>query len=95
MIEERNIYKELVYSSFWFHANANDFFNYACADAVQISVDDLEWVLPIMEKYPAAGLNACMSFIRKQKPIEPWITKEFKAAYAELETLNPTIDSEV
>lgn len=84
----------LLNGSFGIACNANDFFNYACADCVMIDALDLKWVLPIYKKYPRAGLNACMSYIAKQKPIKPYITKEFEEAYAEIERLNPDVQSE-
>lgn len=86
--------KKLVNSSFGIAMNANDFFNYACADMVIVDPRDLEWILPIDAKYPKSGLDACLSFIAKQKPIKPWITDEFKEAYKELEKLNPEVKSE-
>lgn len=91
------LYDELIAllnGSFGIACNANDFFDYACADSVLIDALDLKWVLPIYKKYPRAGLNACMSYIAKQKPINPYITKEFEEAYAEIETLNPDVQSE-
>ncbi len=74
--------------------NANDFFGFACADAVTVHPLDLEWVLPMYEKYDQVGIDACMSYIAKQKPIQPWITDKFNEAYAEIEKLNPKVWSE-
>lgn len=85
---------ELVNGSFGITCNANDFFNYACADAVTISPADLKWVLPIVKKYGHDGENACLSYIAKQQPIKPWITEKFQAAYKEIEELNPKVNSE-
>jgi len=100
-IKEKKIYgasadsvAKILGSAFSITVNANDFFAYCCADAVEIDVDDLYWIGPIVEKYGNEGLNACMSFIRKQKPIKPYITKNFKKALKELEKLNPEICSE-
>jgi len=86
--------EKLVNESFGIMCNANDFFAFATADSVTIEPADLKWVLPIYEKYPEAGLNACMAYIAKIKPIKPWQTEEFNKAYAELEELNPEVQSE-
>ena len=86
---------ELVNGSFGITCNANDFFQYACADAVTISPDDLKWVLPIIKKYGYIdGENACMAYIAKLKPIKPRLTEKFQAAYKEIEKLNPEVHSE-
>lgn len=84
----------LIKGSFGIAMNANDFFNYACADMVLIDAQDLEWVLPIYKKYSWKGVDACMAFIAKQMPIKPHITKEFEEAYAEIEKINPKVNSE-
>ncbi len=80
--------------SFGICMNANDFFSYASADSVILDPKDLNWVLPVCRKYPKAGENACMSYIAKRKPIKPWITPEFESAYAEIEAMNPDVQSE-
>lgn len=84
----------LIKGSFGIAMNANDFFNYACADMVLIDAQDLEWVLPIYKKYSWKGVDACMAFIAKKMPIKPRITKEFEEAYAEIEKINPKVHSE-
>lgn len=42
---------DMVKGSFGIALNANDFFNYACADSVQIEYDDFHWAMPIIRKY--------------------------------------------
>lgn len=84
----------LINGSFGIAMNANDFFNYACADMVLIDAQDLEWVIPIYKKYSWKGIDACMAYIAKQMPIKPHITKEFEEAYAEIEKINPKVHSE-
>lgn len=74
--------------------NASDFFAYACADAVTVSSFDYEWVLPFIEKHGDTGVKAVMSHIRKALPIPPYRTDEFLAVLAELQELNPEVDSE-
>jgi hypothetical protein len=83
----------LINGSFGIAMNANDFFNYACADMVFINANDLEWVLPIYKKYSWAGVDACIAYIAKHMPIKPHITKEFEEAYAEIEKINPKVYS--
>lgn len=92
-IEEAN---KLVFDcAFQVTLNANDFFNYACADAVTIDMWDLEeWVLPIVQEHGLSGIHACMAFIRKEMPIKPWQTEKFKAAYREIELLDPEVSTE-
>ena len=86
--------RAILKGSFGIAMNANDFFDYACADVVLIDARDLEWVIPIYKKYSWKGIDACMSYIAKQMPIKPHITKEFEEAYAEIEKLNPKVHSE-
>jgi hypothetical protein len=57
--------------SFDMTLNANDFFQYACADGVKFSTDDLWIMLPLIKKHGHSGVKAVMSYIRKQKPIRP------------------------
>jgi hypothetical protein len=91
---ELEAYKELMEWTQWLTLNANDFFGFACADAVEVDPLDLEWIIPIIQKYKGDGVAAVMSFIRKCKPLKSHHTKEFKKAYKELEKLNPQIFSE-
>lgn len=86
--------RKLINGSFGIMMNANDFFAYACADAVTIDPKDLEWVMPIFQKYSWTGIDACMAYIVKHMPIKPHITKEFEEAYAEIVKLNPQVHSE-
>jgi hypothetical protein len=75
--------------------NANDFFGYACADAIDLDICDLFWVIPIVQKYGYDGIAASMYYIRKCKPIEPIINEKFEQAYKEIEELKPKVFSEV
>lgn len=79
---------ELLDNAFTIEMNANDFFGYACADSVRIDIVDLEWVIPIVEKYPNDGINAVMSFIREQFPLPTYQTKNFKLALDEIRIMN-------
>ena len=73
--------------------NANDFFGYSCADAVELYPTDLRWVSPIVDKYKFDGLNAVMSYIVDILPIEEHQTKGFKEALEELKDKKPLIYS--
>ena len=85
---------ELVKNSFGVQCNLSDFFSYACADSILIEVEDLEWILPIFTKYNWDGFNACVAFIAKKEPIEPWRSKTYLEAYEEIKELNPKVQSE-
>ena len=84
----------IIKGSFGIAMNANDFFDYACAESVTIDAKDLEWVLPIYKKYSWRGIDACMAYIAKRMPIKPHITKEFEEAYEEIKKMNPKVHSE-
>jgi len=80
-IESYNILHQ---SMFGAHFNANDFFQYACAQAVTIVEEDFPWVLEHIEKHGNDGMDAAMSYIQNQEPITARLTKELKAAIQEL-----------
>jgi len=73
--------------------NASDFFAYSEADCVMLYPEDFHWALPIIEKYENEGVNAVMSYIRKQMPVNEWRTEGFSDAYRDLEALNPEVFS--
>lgn len=73
--------------------NANDFFDYASADAVLLDVQDFVWAIPIYKKYGTAGYYAIMAFIEKKDPLPPYITEKYEEAMQELKELNPKIYS--
>ena len=91
---ELDAYKLLLDSAHMILLNANDFFGYACADAVELDTSDLNWVIPIVQKYGDDGIAATMSYIRKCKPIEPRIDEKFEQAYKEIKELKPKVWSE-
>lgn len=93
--EEKDMIVRIVNGSFGIEMNANDFFAYACADGVTLDPGDLPWVLEIISRHGEDdGINACLSYIRNQPPIEPWITEGFKAALADIEAMKPKVLSE-
>jgi hypothetical protein len=87
-------YRSLMNCSHYILLNANDFFGYSCADAVELDTEDLTWALPIIEKYYIDGVYAVMSYIRKQKPLKEYRTKEFKQADKDIKKLKPKVWSE-
>lgn len=93
MIDKTDL-NELVKNSFGIAMNANDFFAYAAADSVIIDYEDLKWVLPIFKKYGGPGIHACMAYIAKKQPIDPWVNDEYKAAFAAIEQIKPEVYSE-
>jgi len=84
----------LFHSSFGITLNANDFFQYACADSLEIDAGDYEWIIPIVVKYGDPGIHAVMSYIADTMPIKEWQTERFKAALQEIKELNPEVESE-
>lgn len=90
-----NPYKKIIESSFSIDLNANDFFEYACAQAVTINAWDIEeWVAPFIEEWGEVGVNVVLSYIQNQKPIPPYETEEFKKAMAVLTEKNPEVHSD-
>ena len=92
--EELEAFKLLLKYAFAVTLNANDFFGFACADAVEMDTADFSWALPIIVKYKDDGVNAVMSYIAKCKPLEEYQTPEFKQAAEEITKLNPKVYSE-
>lgn len=71
--------------------NANDFFDINCAYSMTFDSANFKWMIPIIEKYEDAGLNAIMSFVDGRLPLLSYQSENFKLALAELKTTNPTI----
>lgn len=94
MSEKINSYQLLACSAFKICLNANDFFSYASADSVDLEDSDYHWAVPFVEKYGTDGINAIMSYIRKQCPIIERQTQAFHKAYAEIVGLHPDVQSE-
>jgi len=91
---ELSAYKLLLDSAHMILLNANDFFGWACADAVELDVTDLSWVIPIVKKYGVEGVEACMTYIRQCFPVKEIRTERFEKAYDEIEELKPKVYSE-
>lgn len=85
---------DTVKGSFGIALNANDFFNYACADSVLLEYGDFHWSMPIIRKYGIDGENAVMSKIANLLPIIERQTDKFNQALAEINSLNIKIISE-
>jgi hypothetical protein len=90
-----NPYKKIIESSFSIDLNANDFFEYACSQAVSVNMSDLqEWIIPFVEEWGDVGVDVILSYIQNQKPIAPYETDEFKKAMDALIKKNPNVYSD-
>ena len=87
------IYKEIVNSAFSLEMNCNDFFAWACAYSLNISSDDMTWIVPLMEKHPA-GLNIALAYIANIEPIAPWVTTDFREGMKYLMEIKPFVYSD-
>lgn len=84
---------ELVKGSFGINLNANDFFNFACADVVTLCPEDFKWAMPIIRKYSTDGVHAVMCSIAKQMPLDEWVTTNMKKAMDEIKAMKIEIHS--
>lgn len=73
--------------SFSILLNANDFFNYACADAEEMDEEDTYQLYPIIRKYGYDAINAYMSHKRGVLPINPHRTTKFFKALEEVKKI--------
>lgn len=80
---------------FHIQLNANDFFGYACAYAVELCPVDFRWVLPIIEEFGSDGFNACMSYIEDCNPILEHITPAYIMALDRITGQQPLIYSKI
>ena len=92
--EKHEFLKEILSGSFGIALNANDLFQYACAETIVVDPLDLDWILPIFKNYKWDGLNACMAFLTNRMPIKEVQNEGFKAAYTDLVALNPKVYTE-
>ena len=68
----------------------NDFFGYACADAVTVDWQEYSGVLTdVVEKWGSDGLNAFCSMYRCMAPLTVYQTEKFNEAFKYLVALNP------
>lgn len=73
---------------FYLAINMNDGMYYATADVEYISVEDLEIIIPVYDKYGWDTLLAYVAVLRGHDPgIPERITPAFKAAKIEIEKL--------
>ena len=93
-IGELEAIKEILNGTFTLDMNANDFFYYACAQSVPIESHDVEWMIPIVMRFSASGLNACIAYVANREPIKPWRTPEFEEAILMLKQLKPIVHSD-
>lgn len=88
---ELEAYKELVRCSFSVVINLNDTFSYACAESDDIDRDDVEVIIPFIQKYGRSALIAYCSIKCGYDPSIPSeLSKEFYSAKEELKKLSET-----
>lgn len=76
---------------FWIDLNMNDAMYYACADTERVSIDDLEKIIPLYDKYGWHALLAYVSVKRGHDPeIQKRFTQEFYAAKEEILKMKET-----
>ena len=51
--------------------NANDTFGYACAEAIDVDIDELPGIIELEEKFGYSGVNAFMAIKSNQDVIPP------------------------
>lgn len=83
----------LLNCSFSIELNANDFFGWATAYSVHLSIFDMWWALPIVKKYGRVGISAVMCYIEQQLPIRPHRSFELIKACREIKELDPQVQS--
>lgn len=88
-------WKVIEESMFHITLNANDFFGYACADAVELCSVDFRWVFPLIDEFGHDGLSAAMAYIEDCQPIEERITEDFKLAFEKIKNRKPLIFSKI
>lgn len=84
-MERIEVYEFLRINSFHTEYNANDFFAYATACSVSIREEDLDWVIPHIQKYGKNnGINSVLAYVQNLEPIKPFLTPGFEEAINDL-----------
>lgn len=73
------------------YLRANDTFGYACADAVEIMVEDLPKLLEVSKLYGNDGINAFMSLVRDEDVLSELQNKQYKEAKNFLKDYRPCV----
>lgn len=87
-LKTTEVYKRIIRDAFTVSLNCNDFFAYACAWAMEVFPEDIEW----MAKFAASkkeedfwpAVSACMAYIANREPIKPHVTETFLKFIEEL-----------
>lgn len=80
----------LLGGSFSLNLNMNDTFGFACADCETFDVDDLEPMIPLINRYGRHALTAYVAVKRKEEPIHCSCNHdgpEYRAARKEIEKI--------
>ena len=80
MEEVKLLFKNMFSADF----NANEFFHHGTAQQVTICSGDLTWVIEHIKKWGQEGLDASLSYIQNEEPIQKFRTERFNQAISEL-----------
>jgi hypothetical protein len=69
--------------------NANDLFGWACADSVDVAIEDLPKMLEVYKLFGSAGLDALLALIDQSEVQEPLNTDKYKEAKEYLKDYRP------
>lgn len=93
------VYKRIIDESFHVSLNCNDFFAFACAWALDVYPEDIEWMSNFASSKPAEDFwpatNACMAYIANREPIKPHINEKFTEYIEELKSSNQQVFSDI
>jgi hypothetical protein len=90
LASENKVVSLLYGNAFTFTLNANDTFGYACADAVEVAIEDIPKLLEVYEKFGNDGINAFMSRVRDGEDVLPELQNDqYRAAVEFLSTYKP------
>lgn len=75
--------------AFRFTLNANDTFGYACADSVEVAIEDLPKLLEVYQKFGNSGVDAFMSLVEEEDVLPELKNDKFKEAKEFLKDYRP------
>lgn len=88
-------YKRLLADTFQLQLNAGDFFYYACAQALNVVSEDVDWVIEHIRQFGDEGLYSSMAYIQNQEPILPYQTHDFEAAMKVLVDRKQVVEGDI
>lgn len=69
--------------------NANDLFGWACADSVDVSIEDMPKMLEVYKLFGSSGIDALLALIDQSEVQEPCNTDKYKEAKEFLKDYRP------